>query len=234
MNAEKFPNHIAIIMDGNGRWAKKRGLPRSAGHREGANKAGEISRYCNAKGLRVLTLFAFSTENWSRPQNEVDEIMNLLRRYLDEMIGKNDENIRLKIIGDRRQLSEDLQKKIRNVEEKSENNPGMTLNIALNYGGRQEIVEAAKKLASDVTMGILKPDEIDAAAFEKKLSTAGLPDPDMILRPSGEKRLSNFLLWQCAYSEFIYMDVLWPDFTTNDLDAAIEEYMGRKRRFGGI
>jgi undecaprenyl diphosphate synthase len=234
MNEVKFPDHIAIIMDGNGRWAKKRGLPRSAGHREGAKKAGEISRYCSAMGLRVLTLFAFSTENWSRPQNEVDEIMNLLRRYLDEMSSKNDENIRLRIIGNRHQLSEDLQRKIENVEEKSEKNSGMTLNIALNYGGRHEIAEASKKLASDVMMGVLHLDEIDAAALEKKLDTAGLPDPDIILRPSGEKRLSNFLLWQCAYSEFIYMDVLWPDFTTHDLDSAIEEYMGRKRRFGGI
>jgi undecaprenyl diphosphate synthase len=160
--------------------------------------------------------------------------MNLLRRYLDEMSSKNDENIRLRIIGNRYQLSEDLQRKIENVEEKSEKNSGMTLNIALNYGGRHEIAEASKKLASDVMMGVLHLDEIDAAALEKKLDTAGLPDPDIILRPSGEKRLSNFLLWQCAYSEFIYMDVLWPDFTTHDLDSAIEEYMGRKRRFGGI
>jgi undecaprenyl diphosphate synthase len=234
MSETKFPEHIAIIMDGNGRWANKHGLPRSAGHREGAKKAGEISRYCSTLGLKALTLFAFSTENWSRPKNEVDEIMSLLKRYLDEMSGNRDDNIRLKIIGDLNGISEEMREKIKIVEDKKKYNTGMTLSIALNYGGRQEIVAAAIKIARQVEEGKLRANSINAATIEKNLYTAGISDPDFILRPSGEKRLSNFLLWQCAYSEFIYMDVLWPDFTKRDLNFAIEEFMGRKRRFGGI
>lgn len=204
------------------------------GHREGAHKAGEIARYCSEKGVGILTLFAFSTENWSRPKQEVDEIMSLLRRYLDDVSKKMDKNIKLKILGDRSKLSDDLQAKIKDAQEKSKDNDGMLLNIALNYGGRQEIVNAARQIARLVKLGEIKSEQIDEELFSKMLYTAGLPDPDIILRPSGEMRLSNFLLWQCAYAELIYMDVLWPDFTADDLDNAVIEYMGRKRRFGGV
>lgn len=228
------PVHIGIIMDGNGRWARRRGLSRSAGHRQGAKCVGEIARHCQKRGVRFLTLFAFSTENWKRPKEEIGQIMNLLRAYLDDAESYKNENIRVVILGDRAPLSDDLRKRIDQAERESASHTGMTLNIALNYGGRQEIVRAAQLLAQQVYQGTLLPEEIGEETFSAQLYTAGQPDPDLIIRPSGEERLSNFLLWQCAYSELVFMDILWPDFKPADLDAAIAAYSGRTRRFGGI
>ncbi len=228
------PAHIGIIMDGNGRWAKKRGLPRTAGHTRGAEVFQKITRYCEKIGVKALTVYAFSTENWSRPQDEVDMIMNLLRRYLKDAFGFKGENIRITFIGDRGRLAPDIVASMEEIEETSRGNTGLFLNVAINYGGREEIVRAARSLAADARDGALAPEEIDEALFEGRTYLAGQPPVDLILRPSGEERLSNFLLWQCAYSEFVFMDTLWPDFTPRELDRAIAEYAGRKRRFGGI
>lgn len=228
------PGHIGIIMDGNGRWAKKRLLPRTAGHVKGAEVFQEITRYCQKIGVKALTVFAFSTENWSRPPEEVEAIMNLLRKYISDAELFKDENIRIKFIGNIAGLEDDLQKEIARIEDKSRDNDGLLLNIAVNYGGRQEIVIAAKSLARDVLNGKISPDDIDEDMFESRTFTSDCPPVDMILRPSGEERISNFLLWQCAYSEFVYMDVLWPDFSPANLDKAIDEYSNRQRRFGGI
>ena len=232
MNA--VPEHIGIIMDGNGRWAKKRFLPRTAGHIKGAEVFQQITRYCQKIGVKALTVYAFSTENWSRPPEEVEAIMNLLRKYLNDADLFKDENIRIRFIGDITALADDLQKEILHIEDYSRNNDGLLLNIAINYGGRQEIVFAARSLAKDVLEGKISPEDIDENMFNDRVFTNDCPPVDMILRPSGEERISNFLLWQCAYSEFVYMDVLWPDFTPADLDKAIEEYSNRQRRFGGI
>ena len=232
MNA--VPEHIGIIMDGNGRWAKKRFLPRTAGHIKGAEVFQQITRYCQKIGVKALTVYAFSTENWSRPPEEVEAIMNLLRKYLNDADLFKDENIRIRFIGDITALADDLQKEILHIEDYSRNNDGLLLNIAVNYGGRQEIVFAARSLAKDVLEGKISPEDIDENMFNDRVFTNDCPPVDMILRPSGEERISNFLLWQCAYSEFVYMDVLWPDFTPADLDKAIEEYSNRQRRFGGI
>lgn len=222
-------------MDGNGRWAKKRGLPRKAGHSEGGKVFRVITRYCNKIGVRYLTVYAFSTENWKRPKDEVDELMGLFHDYLVEALRDfKAENIRTHFIGDRTMLSTELRELIEEAEESTRNATGLTLNIALNYGGRQEIVSAAKKLAADVQSGRLSVSDIDEKQFSSCIDTAGQPDPDLIIRPSGEQRISNFLLWQCAYAEFWYSDILWPDFTTQDLDRAIREYAGRNRRFGGV
>ncbi len=228
------PGHIGIIMDGNGRWAKKRLLPRTAGHVKGAEVFQEITRYCQKIGVKALTVFAFSTENWSRPPEEVEAIMNLLRKYISDAELFKDENIRIKFIGNIAGLEDDLQKEIARIEDKSRDNDGLLLNIAVNYGGRQEIVFAAKSLARDVLNGKISPDDIDEDMFESRTFTSDCPPVDMILRPSGEERISNFLLWQCAYSEFVYMDVLWPDFSPANLDKAIDEYSNRQRRFGRI
>lgn len=233
-NIRAVPRHIAIIMDGNGRWAAQRGLPRTEGHRQGAMRVREVARACAKRGVEFLTLYAFSTENWKRPADEIDAIMNLLRRYLDEAEKYRKENIRTRFLGERSALAPDLVEKIERVEAESASCTGMTLNIALNYGGRDEIVHAARALAGQVRDGSLAPDAITEEVFSSALFTAGEPDPDLLLRPSGEKRLSNFLLWQCAYAEFVFQDVLWPDFTEEDLDRAIEIYSGRNRRFGGI
>lgn len=229
-----IPKHIGIIMDGNGRWAKKRFLPRTAGHTKGAEVFRTITRHCQKRGIKALTVYAFSTENWSRPESEVRAIMNLLRRYLDDAFGFKDENIRIKFIGERSRLDSDIVAHMDEIEDFSKDNDGLLLNIAVNYGGRDEIVRAARDLAREVQAGVLSPDDINEALFESHLDTSDCPPVDLILRPSGEERISNFLLWQCAYSEFVYMDVLWPDFTPQDLDAAIEEYAGRGRRFGGV
>ena len=230
----EIPAHIAIIMDGNGRWANKRGLPRDMGHRQGAKRVAEIARHCRALGVGTLTLYAFSTENWNRPQEEIDNIMGLLRSYLNDADQYQNEDIRTIVIGDRGPLAEDLKEKIARVEEKSKDCKGLTLNIAINYGGREEITHAVKFLAQKIKDGSLSLEEIDEKLFEQGLYTANQPDPDLLIRPSGEQRLSNFLLWQCAYSELVFMDTLWPDFTTADLDAAIKTYQGRSRRFGGV
>lgn len=231
----KIPTNLGIIMDGNGRWAKKRGLPRTAGHVTGAQVFRKITKYCEKCGVRYLTVYAFSTENWRRPQDEVESIMNLLRQYLKESLADfQQESIVVRFIGDREDLAQDIRDLIEEAEESTAHKTGMTLNIALNYGGQQEIVYATRQLAHRIVEGTLKPDEIDEKMLEEALYTKKQPPVDLILRPSGEYRLSNFLIWQSAYAEFVFMDVLWPDFKEEDLDRAFEEYARRDRRFGGV
>jgi undecaprenyl diphosphate synthase len=229
-----MPRHIGIIMDGNGRWAKRRGQPRTFGHIRGAEVFKTITRHCEKLGIKALTVYAFSTENWSRPGDEVEAIMGLFRRYLVDAFDFTGENIKINFMGDRAALAGELRGLMARLEDESRGNTGLILNIALNYGGRAEIVSAARKLAEKAAAGALSPGDIDEIAVENELYTAGQPPVDIILRPSGEHRISNFMLWQCAYSEFIYMDTLWPDFTPELLDMAIEEYRGRSRRFGGV
>jgi len=229
-----IPKHIGIIMDGNGRWAKKRMMPRNMGHKKGAEVFQDITRYCNELGLESVTFYAFSTENWKRPEEEVNGIMSLLKEYLKKAFDYEKENNRIVFLGDKSAFSGELLELMLEIEEKTKDRTGMTLNIALNYGARNEIVAAAKEIARKVKDGGLSVDEITEDVFSNHLYTRGQPDPDFILRPSGEKRISNFLLWQIAYSEFIYMDVLWPDFTRKDLDEAIIEFNRRNRRFGGV
>ncbi len=233
-NGAAVPRHIAIIMDGNGRWAALRGLPRKEGHRQGAKRVREIARACAARGVEYLTLFAFSTENWKRPADEIKAIMDLLRRYLDDAEQYRSENVRTRFLGMKEGLSSDLVERMEHVEKESASCTGLTLNIALNYGGREELTRAARKLAQKAAAGLLSAEEITEETVSACLYTAGQPDPDLLLRPSGEERISNFLLWQCAYAEFVFQDVLWPDFSEQDLDRAIEIYSGRNRRFGGI
>ena len=235
LDMNNLPLHIGIIMDGNGRWAKKRGLPRSAGHRMGAKVLEQITRDAGHLGIRYLTVYAFSTENWKRPQDEVDALMKLLSEYLDDykrLIG--DEDIRVKIIGSYDKLSDEIIAKIKNIEENTKNNSAITLNIALNYGGRDELVSAVKKISAMVKDGSLNNDDITEELISENLYTNYMPDPDFIIRPSGEYRLSNFLLWQSAYSEFWYSDILWPDCTKEDLIRAIIDYQNRNRRYGGV
>ena len=231
-----LPVHIGIIMDGNGRWANKRGLPRKYGHREGAKAFRKIVEYCDQIGLQYLTVYAFSTENWKRPKSEVDSIMQLLEQYIDDAFAHQNENknVRTHFIGDMRALNPVLQEKIERIEKMGEGRNGLMVNVALNYGGRDEIVHAAKRLAQQVQQGKLAVDDITEQLLSDCLYTCGQPDPDLIIRPSGEERLSNFLIWQAAYSEFVFMDVLWPDFTPKHLDQAIAEYQHRQRRFGGV
>ncbi len=228
-----MPVHIAIIMDGNGRWAKKRGMPRSYGHRQGAKTFENIAEYCDKIGVKYLTVYAFSTENWSRPEAEVSSLMKLFKEYLTSSYTRS-KTIRARFIGDLSALDEDMRRLIARLEENTRERQGLTTLIAINYGGRDEILHAARKLAQKAADGRLDPEKIDAAAFESELYTAGVPDPDLILRPSGEERLSNFLLWQASYSELIYMDTLWPDFTPELLEQAIAEFNRRNRRYGGI
>ena len=235
LDMNSLPVHIGIIMDGNGRWAKKRGLPRSAGHRMGAKVLEQITRDAGHLGIKFLTVYAFSTENWARPKDEVDALMKLLGEYLDDykrLIG--DEDIRVRIIGSKSGLSDDILKKIEIVENATVNNSAITLNIALNYGGRDEIVHSVRKIASEIKNGTLNPEDINESTISSNLFTNYMPDPDFIIRPSGEQRLSNFLLWQSAYSEFWYSDINWPDFTRDDLIRAIVDYQSRNRRFGGV
>lgn len=226
---QRLPEHIAIIMDGNGRWAKKRGLPRSAGHSAGAATFKAIARYCNKIGIRYLTVYAFSTENWKRSREEVDGIMNLLRDYLRDSANFKGENIRLTFIGDFTPLAPDIVELIAKAEKDSEAATGLQVNIALNYGGRDEIVHAVRRLVED---GVA-PSDVDETAVSERLYTAGMPDPDLVIRPSGEYRLSNYLIWQTAYAEFWFTDVLWPDFSEKDMDQALDAYAHRDRRFGG-
>ena len=235
MEQKYLPKHIGIIMDGNGRWAKKRGLPRSAGHTVGAAVFKTITRYCSSIGIQYLTVYAFSTENWKRPQDEVGAIMKLFGQYLEDALRDFlNENIIVRFIGDTSAFSPQLQKLIVETEMVSENRTGMVLNIAMNYGGRAEITHAVKLLAEEVKLGSLKLEDIDEDAVSQKMYTTGQPNPDLIIRPSGENRISNFLLWQSAYAEYIFMDVLWPDFKPKDLDRALDEYANRNRRFGGV
>jgi len=228
------PAHVAIILDGNGRWAKKRGLPRTEGHRRGAANVQRIARACRDRGIRVLTLYCFSTENWSRPDDEVAGIMNLLRRYLDDADNYRRDHIRLRVIGDRSRLAPDIVEKIADAERQSDEDAVMTLNLAINYGGREELTHAARALASLAAAGEIEPDAIKEEDISAALYTAGLPELDLMIRPSGEQRLSNFLLWQCAYAEFVFQDVLWPDYSEQDLDEALAMFGRRNRRFGGI
>lgn len=235
MTTRELPEHVAIIMDGNGRWAKKRGLPRSAGHAAGAAVFKTIVRYCSRIGIRYLTVYAFSTENWRRPQDEVLTLIRLFKEYLsDALVNFLDENIQVRFLGDEDAFDPRLKELIDETVRVSQNRTGMVLNIALNYGGRAEILRAARSLARDAKDGVLAPEEIGEQEFARRLYTAGQPDPDLIIRPSGEERISNFLLWQSAYAEYVFMDILWPDFRPEDLDRALEVYAARNRRFGGI
>lgn len=230
-----LPEHVGIIMDGNGRWAKKRGLPRSAGHTAGAQVFRKIARYCSNIGIRYLTVYAFSTENWKRPKDEVDALMRLFKDYLEEAIRDfKDDSIILRFIGDRSAFSPELIALMEENEAESKDRDGMVLNIAMNYGGRAELITAMRQMAREAADGKLDPTSIDEQVVSDHLYTKGEPDPDLIIRPSGENRTSNFLLWQSAYAEYVIMDVLWPDFKEKDLDAALIEYAKRNRRFGGV
>ena len=230
-----LPTHIGIIMDGNGRWAQKRGLPRSAGHKQGARVFRNIVRYCREIGIGYLTVYAFSTENWKRPQSEIDAIMDLLRDYLDELERHGDEQQGvLRFIGDMEPLAEDLRLRIAEVQERTAGREGIVVNIALNYGGRAEIVHAVQQAVRLSRQGSLAEEAVDETLVDSLMYTVGQPPVDLIVRPSGEQRISKFLLWQGAYAELVFMDVLWPDFTPGDLDRAIAEFRRRSRRFGGI
>jgi undecaprenyl diphosphate synthase len=230
----RAPTHVAIIMDGNGRWAKARGLPRTAGHNRGAEAVRRTVKAALAAGVRYLTLFGFSSENWKRPASEIDDLMGLLRHYLKREIEEFHSNgIRLSVIGDRHRLGADIVKLITDAERRTANNTRLNLTIALSYGSRDEIVAAARKAMQAGLDGTLKPEQLNEQAFSGFLLTADMPDPDLLIRTSGEKRISNFLLWQCAYAEFIFLDRLWPDFDADDFNSAIQEYLGRTRRYGG-
>ncbi|KAA0581242.1 isoprenyl transferase [Azospirillum sp. B21] len=227
------PGHVAIIMDGNGRWAKARGLPRTAGHKKGVDAVRRTVEAARELGIGTLTIFSFSSENWRRPEEEISDLMGLLRFYLrSEVAELHRAGIRLRVIGDRKRLSDDINRLIANAEEMTRDNRVMTLVVALSYGSRLEIVHAARRLAEEVAAGRLSPDAIDENTLSARLYTADIPDPDLIIRTSGEKRISNFLLWQAAYAELVFVDTLWPDFTKRDLEAAIEEFHRRERRFG--
>lgn len=226
----KLPEHIAIIMDGNGRWAKKRSLPRTAGHAAGSKKFKEIARYCNKIGIKYLTVYAFSTENWRRPKEEVDAIMNIFRDYLRDSANFKSENIMLRFIGDRSGMPEDIVKLMEQAEYDSKDATGLRVYMAINYGGRDELVHAVRDIINE---GI-KAEDITEDTISKRIYTKDYPDPELIIRPSGEYRLSNFLIWQSAYSEFWFSNVLWPDFTPDDLEQAIDDYNNRNRRFGGV
>ena len=232
-NKENMPKHIAIIMDGNRRWAKQRGKNASFGHKEGAKTLEKIVRYANKIGLRYITVYAFSTENWKRAEDEVSALMMLLQNYLDDYSKRADtENIRVKILGDITVLSSGMQKSILRCMERTKDNTGVTFNIALNYGGRDEIIKAVKKIAEDVKEGKVNIGDIDEDMISNNLYTEGMPDPDLLIRTSGELRLSNFLPWQVVYSEFLFVDKNWPDFNEEDLNNAIIEYQKRTRKFG--
>ena len=227
------PRHIAIIMDGNGRWAKQRGLPRTAGHAAGAEAFRRIANYCRTLGVEYLTVYAFSTENWKRSQEEVAGIMKLLRRYLEEALRDMEKNrVCFRFFGDLTRLSPELQALCRDAESRSRDYD-VQVNFCLNYGGRNELVHAARSFAADVAAGKYRPEELTEELLSSYLYSRDVPDPELIIRPSGEKRTSNFLLWQSAYSEYVFMNVLWPDFSPEHLDQAIEEYHRRNRRFGG-
>lgn len=235
IDLERLPQHIAIIMDGNGRWAKSRGLPRNAGHTEGSKTLKKIVEYAEKVGIKNLTVYAFSTENWKRPKSEVDALMSLLLEYLrraeTELAGKT---AKIKIIGDIDGLPIEVRQEAYKVMEMTQGNTALTLNIALNYGGRQEIISAVQKIAKDVEKDILQPMDITPELFEKNLFTYPCPSPDLVIRTSGEQRISNFLLWQCAYSEYYFTDVYWPDFSEKMFEKAIISFQQRNRRFGGV
>jgi undecaprenyl diphosphate synthase len=227
------PTHVAIIMDGNGRWATARGLPRFAGHQRGAESVREVVEGCNQLGIRYLTLYAFSSENWKRPEAEVNDLMGLLRVYVKrELADLHKNDVRLRFIGDHAALPKDIQDLINGAEERTRNNGGLNLVIALNYGARNEIVSACRQLAEDVKAGRIDSSEITDEAFSSRLNTSDIPDPDLLIRTSGEQRLSNFLLWQSAYCELSFVDTLWPDFTQEHLADAVADFQKRERRYG--
>lgn len=229
-----LPEHIAFIMDGNGRWAKKRGLPRKFGHREGAKTFKKITRYCKDIGVRNVSFYAFSTENWKRPKDEVDAIIELFREYIVDVRNYIGEDVRVLFLGDKTIFDDDLQKKMNDLEEDTKDRREMTMLLAINYGGRDDIVHAAKTLAQKVKNGEINPEDITEDMFTPNLYTLDVPDVDLMIRPSGEQRTSNFLIWQSAYAELYFTDILWPDFSPDDLDKAIEEFNKRSRRFGGV
>ncbi len=229
------PRHVAVIMDGNGRWAKSRGLPRVAGHRRGADAVKRVVRGAGELGIPVLTLFAFSTENWTRPADEVSDLMGLLRHYLRHELEELRKNgARLRVVGNRDGLAADIVKDIADAEKATQANTRIDVNICINYGARDEILRATRRLAAQVAAGELSVDRIDEARFERELLTAGIPDPDLLIRTSGEQRISNFLLWQAAYTELVFVDTLWPDFGKEHLEQAIAEFRKRERRYGGV
>ena len=229
------PQHIAIILDGNGRWAKAKGMPRNYGHAQGSKNVEKICEEAWRMGIKYLTVYAFSTENWSRPENEVAALMKLLRNYMKTCLKTAANNdMKIRVIGDIEPLDDDIKSRIRELEAATTDNGGLNFTIALNYGSRDELTRAAQKMAKDCAEGKIKAEEIDESVFETYLDTHGIPDPDMMIRTSGEQRLSNYLLWQLAYSEFYFTDVPWPDFTKEELVKAIEEYNHRHRRFGKV
>lgn len=231
----KIPAHIAIILDGNGRWAKAKGMPRNYGHAQGSKNVERICEEAYRMGVKYLTVYAFSTENWNRPEDEVDALMKLLRNYMKTCLktaAKNDMKVR--VIGDKTGLDEDIRNRIAELEEATKDNGGLNFQIALNYGSRDEIVRAVRRVSEDVKEGKVKPEDIDEKMFETYLDTHGIPDPDLMIRTSGELRLSNYLLWQLAYTEFYFTDIPWPDFTKEELSKAIEQYNRRDRRYGGV
>ena len=235
MSEMKIPNHVAIILDGNGRWAKKRLMPRNYGHAKGAKTVEKICEEAWDMGIKYLTVYAFSTENWKRPQDEVDALMKLLKNYLKDCIERSNSNdMRVRVIGDKTALSDEIREKIEELEEMTKDNKGLNFTIAINYGSRDEMVRAMKKMAADVKEGKVSPEELTETTFEDYLDTKGIPDPDLLIRTSGEQRLSNYLLWQLAYTEFYFTDVLWPDFSRKDLEQAVLAYNKRDRRFGKV
>ena len=234
-NNLNIPKHVAIILDGNGRWAKKKMMPRNYGHSQGSKVVEQICEDAYNIGIKYLTIYAFSTENWSRPKDEVNALMKILNSYLDTSVKTSKKNnMRVKIIGDKSGLSDEIQEKIKKLEEASKDNTGLNFQVAINYGGRDEIIRAVKALSLDVIGNRIAVDNIDDEFFSQYLDTGGVPNPDLLIRTSGEQRLSNFLLWQQAYTEFYFTDVLWPDFNKKELLKAVEYYSGRKRKFGAI
>ncbi|MEN8075502.1 isoprenyl transferase [Clostridioides difficile] len=235
LDYNNIPQHVAIIMDGNGRWAKQRNMPRTMGHKAGVETIRRIVKEADRLGIKYITLYAFSTENWKRPKDEVNALMKLLVQYLKSEVTELHKNeVVLRVLGDITALQEDCKKEIEESIELTKNNTGLVLNVAFNYGGRDEIIRAVKNIASDVESGKVNKENINQDLFSEYLYTKDSPDPDLIIRPSGEQRISNFLLWQCAYSEFWYSNVNWPDFSENDLQQAIYDYQNRNRRYGGV
>jgi len=231
----RFPRHIALIMDGNGRWAKNRLLPRTAGHRQGVEALRRTIRAAGELGVEFLTIFSFSSENWSRPKEEIDDLLDILRRFIRRDVAElHSAGVRIVVIGERKGLEPDIVALLEESEKLTRNNTGMTLVVAFNYGGRQEITRAARRLAQACVEGALDPAHITPQVFAENLDTMGIPDPDLLIRTSGEERLSNFLLWQCAYTELVFVEEHWPDFDKELLERAIESYLSRDRRFGGI
>lgn len=231
----RVPQHVAIILDGNGRWARSKGMPRNYGHAQGSKNVERICEEAWRMGIKYLTVYAFSTENWNRPRSEVDALMKLLRNYMKTCLRTAEKNdMKIRVIGDITSLDDDIKGRIAELEEASKNNNGLNFTIAINYGSRDEMIRAIRRLAGDCVDGKVRAEDIDEVLYESYLDTHGIPDPDLLIRTSGELRLSNYLLWQLAYTEFYFTDVLWPDFTKAELEKAIGQYNSRERRFGGV